>query len=132
MCCMTDDRRIGIVIRRARERKRWTQKDLAKAVGVSRTTVDAWENDRSWPRNRIGAIEAVLGISLNGGPPPAPAPGELSPTDDWERSVLDDPYLSGDDKRWLVTESRENRGFDRPAITRRQCLQLHIGLVGDR
>jgi hypothetical protein len=32
----------------------------------------------------------------------------------------------------LVTESRENRGFDRPAITRRQCLQLHIGLVGDR
>lgn len=62
---MATDGPIGTRIRRARERKRMRQQDLADALGVSRTTVDAWENDRSYPRSSIGAIEDVLGISLN-------------------------------------------------------------------
>jgi transcriptional regulator with XRE-family HTH domain len=56
--------RIGTKIRRARERRRWTQQQLAEALVVSRNTVDAWENDRAYPKSSIGAIEEVLGISL--------------------------------------------------------------------
>jgi transcriptional regulator with XRE-family HTH domain len=56
--------RIGSKISRARERLRWTQQQLADALDVDRKTVDNWENDRTYPRNRIGALEEVLGISL--------------------------------------------------------------------
>jgi transcriptional regulator with XRE-family HTH domain len=98
---------IGLVIRRARERKRWTQRDLAEAVGVSRASVDAWENNRTYPRNRIGALEEVLGVSLNG--TPAVAPDSIVATDEWERSVLDDRYLDAETKRLLIESSREAR-----------------------
>src|SRR5215469_774401 len=59
------DPSIGPKIRRARERKRMRQQDLADALGVSRTTVDAWENGRAYPRSSIGALEHVLGIGLD-------------------------------------------------------------------
>lgn len=62
---MATERPIGTRIRRARERKRWTQQQLAAQLGVSRTTVDSWENDRAYPRSSVGALEEVLGISLS-------------------------------------------------------------------
>lgn len=65
----TEQPRIGDQIRRARQRKRWTQRQLADRVGVDRKTIDNWENDRSYPRNRVGALEEVLGITLGGEPP---------------------------------------------------------------
>ena len=61
---MATDPPIGTKIRRARERKRMSQEELAEAVGVHRVTVSQWEADRAYPRNRIGALEEVLGISL--------------------------------------------------------------------
>jgi len=57
--------RIGTRIKRARERKRMSQEELAAAVDASRSAVNSWENDRAYPRNRIGALEDVLGISLD-------------------------------------------------------------------
>ena len=59
---------LGTQIRRARERKRWTQQELADAVEVGRDTVVKWENDQRAPKNRIGAIEEVLEIDLTGIP----------------------------------------------------------------
>lgn len=105
---MAAEQRIGIVIRRARERKRWTQKDLANALGVSRQSVDSWENDRVWPRNSIGALEQVLGISLNGTPAPRPL-ADLEPFDEWEADVAGRTSIPEDDRRWLITESRRAR-----------------------
>lgn len=61
---------IGTRIKRARERKRWSQRQLAGALGVDRKTVDNWENGRTTPRSSIGAIEEVLGVSLDGVPEP--------------------------------------------------------------
>ena len=55
---------LGTQIRRARERKRWTQQVLADAVGVGRDTIVRWEKDQRLPRNRIGALEEVLEINL--------------------------------------------------------------------
>lgn len=55
---------IGTRIKRARERKRWTQRQLAGALQVNVKTVDNWENGRTSPRSSIGALEEVLGVSL--------------------------------------------------------------------
>lgn len=59
---------MGATIRRARERMRWTQQQLADAIGVAVRTVNDWENDRSYPRNSIGALEDVLRVNLTAAP----------------------------------------------------------------
>lgn len=64
---------IGTKIKRARERKRWTQRQLAEALKVDRKTVDNWENGRTSPRSSIGALEEVLGIRLDDAAEPEPA-----------------------------------------------------------
>jgi transcriptional regulator with XRE-family HTH domain len=46
-----------------------TQAELGLAVGVSRSAINSWERGRSYPRNRIGALEEVLGIRLDEAPP---------------------------------------------------------------
>jgi transcriptional regulator with XRE-family HTH domain len=69
MTAMATEPRLGTRIRRARERRRWTQQQLADRIGVNRKTVDNWENDRSAPRNSIGVLEEALGVSLGPGEP---------------------------------------------------------------
>ena len=102
---MATESRIGVRIKRARERKRMRQQDLAAAVGVSRTTVDAWEHNRAYPRNRIGALEEVLGISLDD----APALDGLTGTDEWEDGVLADTEMSEELRVAIVRGSRAAR-----------------------
>jgi transcriptional regulator with XRE-family HTH domain len=63
---------IGTRIKRAREARRWTQKQLADALKVDRKTVDNWENGRTQPRSSIGAIEDVLDVRLDGEPENGP------------------------------------------------------------
>ena len=75
MGSMATEPAIGTSIKRARERKRWTQRQLAGALEVDRKTIDNWEHDRSYPRSSIGALEEVLGISLD----LEPAPVRLNP-----------------------------------------------------
>jgi len=55
---------IGLKIKRARERMHMTQAELGAAVRKSQKTIDNWEHDRSYPKSSIGALEAVLGVSL--------------------------------------------------------------------
>lgn len=64
MCGMATTR-IGTRIKRARERKRWTQQQLAGALNVNVKTVDNWENGRTSPRSSVGALEDILGVSLD-------------------------------------------------------------------
>lgn len=97
--------RIGTMLRRARERKRMSQKQLAEALGVSRSAVNAWENDRAWPQNSIGALEQILGVSLTG----EPEVEELVPRNEWERATLADPDLPDEIKRAFVLEWRAAR-----------------------
>lgn len=58
----------GPVIRRRRQELGWTQAQLAARVGVSPATVMRWELGRNTPARHQGALEAVLGIRLNGDP----------------------------------------------------------------
>ncbi len=96
---------IGMQIKRARERLRMTQAQLGKAIGVSQKTIDNWEHDRRYPRSSIGALEEVLGISLDG----EPAAAGLVPEDEWEARVLADPDLPDRIKRRLISDSRAAR-----------------------
>ena len=98
---------LGTLIKRARERRRWTQRQLADAVGVNVKTIDNWEAGRTSPRNRLGALEQVLGIALY--EERNPAPEELVPQDDWETGVLSDPDLPDDIKRRFILDSRASR-----------------------
>lgn len=103
---MAANPRIGTMIRRARERKRMSQEDLARLLGVSRSAVNAWERDRAYPRNSIGALEEILGISLDGGQ------GEREPQTEWERWerwVLTNPRLDADVARAIVKDANDAR-----------------------
>lgn len=57
---------LGQRIRRLREQRRWSQRDLADLLEVSSKTIGNWENDRNDPRSSLGALEAVFGQSLDG------------------------------------------------------------------
>lgn len=67
------------MIKRARERKRMSQADLAKALGVSRGAVNSWENDRSRPLSSLGALEEILDIDLTAAPQPVQAAPQPRP-----------------------------------------------------
>lgn len=55
---------LGETIRDAREKKNWTQDQLAQTLGVSVMTIKNWEVGRHSPKNAIGRIEDVLGVTL--------------------------------------------------------------------
>jgi transcriptional regulator with XRE-family HTH domain len=86
----SDPLTLGMQIRRARERKRLSQEELAAKVGASERAVNDWENDRRKPRNRIGALEEVLGVSLTGEPgePETATPEEIERLREHIREVL--------------------------------------------
>ena len=55
---------IGILIQRARQRKRMTQAQMAEALGVSRDAVATWERGEHYPLRNAGAIEELLEITI--------------------------------------------------------------------
>lgn len=97
---MAADTRIGTTIRRARERKRWTQQQLADAIGVNIKSVDNWENGRTSPRSSIGALEDVLGISLGDDEAPVIPP-------DLQRRI---DALSPDEQAYVIDRLTRRRG----------------------
>lgn len=58
----------GDQIRAARERKGWTQAQLATAVGVGQRTVGNWERGETVPQNRAAMIADVLGLTDTSNP----------------------------------------------------------------
>ena len=53
----------GKVIRKKRVALKLTQNDLAVLVGVNRTTVVAWEQEKFQPTKKIAALEDALNIN---------------------------------------------------------------------
>ncbi len=59
-----DNDTLGGRIVRAREACGMTEPQFARHVGVKKTTIQAWETDRSEPRaNRLTMIAGILGVS---------------------------------------------------------------------
>lgn len=86
---MAPTARIGTKIKRARERMRLSQADVARQLGVSRSAVNAWENDRAYPQSSIGALEALYGISLDGEPEREPELPSAEDLEDLRRNIVE-------------------------------------------
>lgn len=97
--------RIGTRLRRAIERKRMSQADVADALHVSRSAVNAWVNDRAWPMNSIGALEDLLGIDLTG---PEPRNQDIY-TDPTELAIWNDDSVPPDVRRAFIAQLRAER-----------------------
>src|SRR5262249_55558070 len=69
---MATEPKVGMRIRTAMERMRMNQQQLADVLGVSRSAVNNWINDRAYPQNSIGALNHVLGIDLRAPSDPLP------------------------------------------------------------
>ena|SRR5215471_14468172 len=97
---------LGTRIRRARERAKMSQEDLATAVDASVRAVGDWENDRTKPRNRLGAIEAALDVSLE----EAPAEDDLSDFGPGEVKAIRDsiPDKADQDRVFLLIRVMRN------------------------
>ena len=57
---------IGARIARRRHQLGWSQVELAEQLGVSPSSVANWERGAAYPKKKIGKVEQVLGISLDG------------------------------------------------------------------
>ena len=55
---------VGILIARARQRRRLTQSQLAAVLGVSESTVADWERGEHYPLKYAGLVEAELVIDI--------------------------------------------------------------------
>lgn len=95
---------LGTKIKRARERKRWTQQQLAEAVGVSQKTIDNWENGRTSPRSSLGAIEQALNVNLTNGQ----SVSNFATADEALIWSLD--RFTEDERHALIRALRETRG----------------------
>lgn len=95
---------LGRRIKRARERKHWSQQQLADAIEAGVRSVGRWERGEAIPKNRIGALEAVLGINLD-----EPGNGQVMPQNDDEQQIWEMHWLSEDERRELIVEYRQRR-----------------------
>lgn len=102
--------KIGKTIKRARERKRMSQAEAAAALQVSRSALNAWENDRAYPRSSIGAIEELYGIRLDGEPEPAP---EISRA--LLRAIENEDGLTPQERQAIIDAVRETLATERGA-----------------
>ncbi len=62
---MATDHAIGTRIKKRRQVLHLRQRQLADLVGVDRTAVSNWERGKHLPTRYLGALEDVLGISLD-------------------------------------------------------------------
>lgn len=56
---------LGDEIKKAREARGWTQAELAERLRVGLKTINNWESNRVSPKNRLGMIGEVLGITID-------------------------------------------------------------------
>ena len=100
----SDPRSLGARIRSARQRRHLTQPQLAEAMEVSVRAVGDWENNRTRPKNRLGALEEFFGLNLT-----EPDDAEVY-TDPVEMAIWEDPSIPEEaDRRAVIEEIRERR-----------------------
>jgi transcriptional regulator with XRE-family HTH domain len=99
---MADGTPIGTRIQRRRQALGMKQEDLARRVGVSKSSVANWEVGRHFPQRYQGALEAVLGISLDD----KDADPLLVPQDDHEQFILSMDDLPRERKREMIASYR--------------------------
>jgi transcriptional regulator with XRE-family HTH domain len=94
---------IGRRIRLRRQALKLTQQQLASKLGVDRATVSAWERGRHLPERNQGAIESVLGITLE-------EEDAETYTDPKEAELWSLTSFTEDERRELIRAYREGPG----------------------
>src|SRR5215471_17219157 len=61
-----DPQVVGTRIARRRQQLGWTQAELADRLGVSPSSVANWERGAAYPKKKLGLVEHVLGVPLEG------------------------------------------------------------------
>jgi transcriptional regulator with XRE-family HTH domain len=106
------DTPIGTRIAKRRQVLGITQEDLARELSqltgrpVSKSTVANWERGRHYPQRYLGAIEEVLGVTLD---------TEPDPVEEAVRAISELEWLSPDDKQALIAEYRQRHRPHRAA-----------------
>jgi len=101
---------LGDRIRKRRQQLRLTQEEMARRVGVHPSTVLNWEKGKHFPSRYQGAVEEVLGVSLDAEPEPErPA---ISPH---TRMLLRRELSEEDYERVMALLERRDRALPRPA-----------------
>jgi len=99
---------LGARIRRLREERRWSQKQLAELLAVTEKSVGNWENDRSSPRGSMGALRDLFGDALDAAGPvdsdPVIAAIDQSTLVEWRRDEVRSVY------RRNVAQQAEDEG----------------------
>lgn len=61
-----EDDTLGGRLARARDAAGMSEADIARQIGVKKTTIVAWETDRAAPRaNRLTMLAGILGVSAS-------------------------------------------------------------------
>lgn len=86
---------LGDRIAAGREALGFSQKDLARLLGVKLKTIQSWENDRTEPRaNKAQMLSGVLGVSLiwllTGEGEGVPEPTEIAALPESVKDILDE------------------------------------------
>lgn len=104
----------------AREAAGMTQAQLARRLGVKRTTLAAWEEDRSEPRaNKLSMVAGLLNVSIMW-----LLTGEGDGLDAPEENAVQDPDLA-----WAVAELREIHAAMRANSERAARLEKRLRLA---
>ena len=56
---------IGVRLRRLREEHELTQGQLAKYLGVGRSTVTRWEGGTAYPKNQLERLSRLYGVTMD-------------------------------------------------------------------
>jgi transcriptional regulator with XRE-family HTH domain len=94
---------LGKRIKRLREAAGLTQGQLADLALTTQRSVSNWETGATHPRNKIGALERIFGVPLDG---PDQTP---EPADQVETAIESSPRLTEPNKLRLKAEYYELR-----------------------
>lgn len=80
---------VGRWIKGQRERRRWSQRELAERVGVTLRTIGNWETGATHPGIRVlGSLEDLFGVLLDALPArPMPVDPPRPPPTPWDQTT---------------------------------------------
>ncbi len=103
MAFMAAESDIGARIRSRRQQLGLTQQQLADRLAVAESSVVAWETGKHYPKRKLGAIEAELGVSLTG------QRNGFAPATPDEALIYSLDRFSEDERRALIRALRDIR-----------------------
>ena len=98
-------------IRQEREKRGWSQEQLAEMIGVDRTTINKYETGASRPTRKIKELSALLGISAE-----EFVGVEISLKADTQRTAASDRLLFDEREREHIKKYRAMTDEHREAV----------------